>query len=117
MFLEIINSCITHTVHLNVHLVHVMLCHKDEFDKFRELESFKPLLQVTHYFTRLSQMFVFSCTPRHTLQEEDSDWNLNFAISLMANSLNSNSVYYYILRNLIMIASIFEIQKSKFANI
>lgn len=56
MFLEIMNSCITHTVHLNVHLVHVMLCHQEEFEKFRELESFKPILQVSH-----SLNYILSC--------------------------------------------------------
>ena len=35
----------------------------------------------------------------------------------MANSLNLNSAYYYIFRNLSMITYIIEIQKSKFANI
>ena len=35
----------------------------------------------------------------------------------MSNSLNLNSAYYYIFKNLLMIAFIIEIQKSKFANI
>ena len=35
----------------------------------------------------------------------------------MANSLNLNSAFYYIFRNLSIIAYIIEIQKSKFANI
>ena len=45
-------------------------------------------------------------------------WNLNFAISPMAYALAliSISAYYYIFRNLSMIAYINEIQKSKFAN-
>jgi len=46
MVFEVINSCITHTVHLNVHLVHVMLCHREELEKFRDLEQFKHILQV-----------------------------------------------------------------------
>ena len=50
----------------------------------------------------------------HTLQRETFHWNLNIAISLMANLLNLNSVYY-IFRNLSMIAYMTEIQKSKFA--
>ena len=52
-----------------------------------------------------------------TLREEDFHWNLNFAIPLMANSLNLNSANYYIFRNLSMIAYIIGIQKSKFAYI
>ena len=31
-----------------------------------------------------------------TLREENIDWNFNFAILLMASSLNSKSAYYYI---------------------
>ena len=50
----------------------------------------------------------------HTLQRETFHWNLNIAISLMANLLNLNSAYY-IFRNLSMIAYMTEIQKSKFA--
>ena len=34
-----------------------------------------------------------------TLQEESIHWNFNFAISLMAESLKLNSVYYYTFRN------------------
>ena len=52
-----------------------------------------------------------------TLQEENIHRNLNYAISLKSNSLNLNSAYYYIFRNLSMIAFIIEIQKSKFVNI
>ena len=52
-----------------------------------------------------------------TLREENFHWNLNSAISLMANSLNLNYVYCFIFRNLSMIAYLIEIQKSKFANI
>ena len=44
-----------------------------------------------------------------TLQEENFHWNLNFAFSLMANSLNLNSAYYYTFRNLSMKASMIEI--------
>ena len=51
------------------------------------------------------------------IQEEKCEWNLNFAISLMANSLNLNSTDYNTFRNLSMIAFVIEIQKSKFANI
>ena len=40
-----------------------------------------------------------------------SIWNLNFLVSLMANSLNLNSAYSYIFRNLFMIAYITEIQR------
>ena len=39
-----------------------------------------------------------------TLQELNFHWNLNFAISLMTNSLNFNSMYYYIFENILMIA-------------
>ena len=46
----------------------------------------------------------------YTLQEEMFDWNLNLAISLMVNSLNLNSAYYYIFRNLSMTAYMIEIQ-------
>ena len=52
-----------------------------------------------------------------TLVVENLHWNLNFAIWVMVNSLDFNSVYYYIFRNLSMIAFIIEIQKSKFPNI
>ena len=51
------------------------------------------------------------------IQEEKCEWNLNFAISLMANSLNLNSTDYNTFRNLSMIALVIEIQKSKSANI
>lgn len=46
MVFEVINSCLTHTVHLNANLVHVMLVQREQFEKFRELEQFKHLLQV-----------------------------------------------------------------------
>ena len=52
-----------------------------------------------------------------TLNEENFCWNLSFAISLMANSLNLNSAYYSIFRNLSKIGYMIEGQKSKFANI
>ena len=48
------------------------------------------------------------------LQHESYHWNLIFAISLMANSLNLNSAYFYIFRNLSMIAQMIEIQEYKF---
>ena len=51
------------------------------------------------------------------LREENFHWNLNFAISLMANSRNLNSAHDKTLRNLSMIAYMIKIQKSKFANI
>ena len=44
-------------------------------------------------------------------------WNLYFAISLVANSLNLNYAYYYDFRNLSVIAYMIEIRKSKFANV
>ena len=65
--------------------------------------------------------FIFSSfDKRHSmsiLQDESFHRNLNFAISLMAKSLDLNSAYNYIYRNLSMIASMTEIQESKFANI
>ena len=51
------------------------------------------------------------------LQEENFPGNLNFASSLMANSLNLNSAHNYIFGNLSMIAYVIEMQKSEFANI
>ena len=50
--------------------------------------------------------------------EENFPWNLTFAISLMANSLNLNSANHYIFRNLSKIVYMYmiEIQKSQFAN-
>ena len=36
-------------------------------------------------------------------------WEFNFAISLMANSLNLNSTYYYIFSNLSLVTYIIEI--------
>ena len=53
----------------------------------------------------------------YTLQEDSFHWNLIFAFSLMANSLNLNSAYNYIFRNPLLIAYTIHIQKSKFANI
>ena len=44
------------------------------------------------------------------------NWNLNFAISLMANWLYFNSAYSFILGNLSMIAYIMEIQNSRTSN-
>ena len=54
---------------------------------------------------------------KYTLQEENFHGNLNFAISPMTNSLNFYSAYYYIFRNLSMIAYLIEFQQLKFANI
>ena len=48
--------------------------------------------------------------------EENFHWNLNFAISLMANWLNPDSAYYDIFRNLSTLAYMIEIHKSKFPN-
>ena len=42
---------------------------------------------------------------------------LNYTISLLANSRNFNSVYQHIFTNHLMIAYITKIQKSKFANL
>ena len=52
-------------------------------------------------------------------QEKKIYWNLNLAISLMADLLNLNSAYYYyyIFRNLSMTVYIIGIQKSALANI
>ena len=52
-----------------------------------------------------------------TLLEKNFHWNVNFAISLMANCQNLNSGYFYIFRNLSMTAYITEIQKSNLADI
>mgnify|MGYP001795409308 CR=1 FL=1 len=41
-----------------------------------------------------------------TLQAQNFHWNLNFAISLMANSLNLNITYLKAFTNLSMIADI-----------
>ena len=45
-----------------------------------------------------------------TLKEENFYWYLSFATSLMANSLNLNSVHSYIYRNISVITFIIEIQ-------
>ena len=63
---------------------------------------------------------ISSFDKRHSmsiLQDESFHWNLNFAISLMAKSLDLKSTYYCIFRNLSMIAYMIEIQESKFSNI
>ena len=52
-----------------------------------------------------------------TLQENIFHWNLSFAFSLMANSLNLNPVYYYTLRNLLLLNLIIKNQQSNFANV
>ena len=52
----------------------------------------------------------------YTLQEEKFRWNLNFAISLMANSLNFNSPNYKISKNLSMMAYITKTQNSLIFN-
>ena len=52
-----------------------------------------------------------------TLQEESFHWNLNFAISPMADSLNFSSATWKIFKNPSMLAYITKIQKSKLANI
>ena len=46
-----------------------------------------------------------------TLQEENFHWHLNFAILLKENSLNLNSAFISIFRNLSMIAFIIWMQK------
>ena len=49
------------------------------------------------------------------LQEENFQMNLNFAISLMAKTLNFTVVYFFVIfKNLSMIAYILNIQKSIF---
>ena len=49
----------------------------------------------------------------YTLQEQKFHWNLNVAISPMANLLNLNSAYIEIFTNLSMIAHIRENSKIK----
>ena len=44
-----------------------------------------------------------NCLGLYTLQEENFYWNITFTISIVANSLNLNSAYYYIFRSLSMI--------------
>ena len=51
------------------------------------------------------KLFKGDIVRRPTLQQEKFCWNLNFAILLMANSLNLN-LPYYISRDLSMIAYI-----------
>ena len=52
-------------------------------------------------------IFIFSSfDKRHSmsiLQDESFHWNLNLAISLMAKSLDLNSAYYCIFKNLSMV--------------
>ena len=53
------------------------------------------------------QTEIYSITKRSTKYyptRQKIHWNLNFVISLMANSRNLNSAYRYIFRNLSMIA-------------
>ena len=70
-------------------------------------------------------IFSISCNRFYIHMEKmlklSEDWVLEWPIlvllllySLMENSLNLNSVYYYIFRNLSMIAYIIEIQNGKF---
>ena len=54
--------------------------------------------------------YLFPNATAHTLQEEKFHRNLNFAISLMANSLKLIFAYHYTFRNLTMIAHIIEIK-------
>ena len=68
-------------------------------------------------FTSLAVVFHPLMIIYPTLREENSHWNLSFAISLLANSLNLNSVYYYIYGRISMRGYIIEIQKQKLANI
>ena len=58
-----------------------------------------------------------NCERLNTLQEENFYWNLNFALSLMANSLKFNSTHNKIFKNLSMKAYTSKIQKAKYANI
>ena len=74
------------------------------------MESNKTIvLQIVHLTTSVPIV--------NTLVVETLHRNLNFAIWLMAISLDFNSVFYNIFRNLSMIAFIIEIQKSKFPTI
>ena len=44
-------------------------------------------------FTNYLELDMGSGLPNNTLQEENFHWNVNFAISLMANSLDSYSIF------------------------
>ena len=55
------------------------------------------------------EYYTSSCTNYPTGKK--FHWNLNFTISLMANSLNLNSAYHFILRKLSMMAHIIDIKK------
>ena len=59
----------------------------------------------------------FSVLITNTLCEQNFHSNLNFAISLMANSLNLNSACNYIFWNLSVVVYINEFQKSIIVNI
>ena len=53
----------------------------------------------------------------NTLQDDNFQMNLNFVISLMANTLNFNAVYFFVIfKNVSTIAYILNIQKSKLSN-
>mgnify|MGYP001796284869 CR=1 FL=1 len=52
----------------------------------------------------------------YTLQEKNFHWNLNFAMSLMPNSLVLNFAYYNIIIKLSMADNIKKFQKSRLAN-
>ena len=45
MVLEIINSCLTHTLHHNINLVYTLLYNRDIFDNYRTHPSFQDILQ------------------------------------------------------------------------
>ena len=58
-----------------------------------------------------------ACMYMYIPYRKKTSLDFNFALLLMSNSLNLNSAYYCVFRNLPMIAYIIEIQKLKFANI
>ena len=66
-------------------------------------------------------IFIFSSfVKRHSmsiLQDGSFPWNIYFAISVMAKSLDLNSACYYIFRFPSMIVYMIEFHESKFANI
>ena len=57
---------------------------------------------LTYYFISLSIAHDYVHGEPFVLQEENFHWNLNFAISLIANSLKLNSAYRYIFKSLTM---------------
>ena len=65
----------------------------------------------SHSLRKLGNSTMMHCL--YTLQEENFHWILNYDSSLMENSPNLNSLYYYVFGNFSMIAYIIEIQKSR----